>query len=141
MSRIISIDGENVSVGLDDGSIREVNIASCSGFQPQINDEVEIFEGNGKIILTKVVKQSPMNQVLSTSVNPQTGKRKVNKIAYVLLAFFLGGFGVHKFFAGKILQGVFYLIFFWTCIPAIIAFVEFIIALCKPEDENGQIEV
>ena len=78
---------------------------------------------------------------MSRIVNPQTGKRKVNKIAYVLLAFFLGGLGIHKFFAGKILQGVLYLTFFWTFIPALIAFVDLIIGLCKPADENGQIEL
>lgn len=58
-----------------------------------------------------------------------------NRIAAALLAFFLGGFGVHKFYLGKIGQGFLYLIFFWTFIPAIVAFIEFIIYLCD-SDEN-----
>ncbi|EFD9636667.1 NINE protein [Escherichia coli] len=58
-----------------------------------------------------------------------------SRIAAALLAFFLGGFGVHKFYLGKIGQGFLYLIFCWTFIPAIIAFIEFIIYLCD-SDEN-----
>lgn len=63
----------------------------------------------------------------------------VNKVAYCLLAFFLGGIGAHKFFAGKKLAGVLYLLFCWTGIPALIALVEFILGLCKPADELGNI--
>lgn len=58
-----------------------------------------------------------------------------SRIAAALLAFFLGGFGVHKFYLGKIGQGFSYLIFCWTFIPSIIAFIEFIIYLCD-SDEN-----
>ena len=52
-----------------------------------------------------------------------------------LLAFFLGGFGAHKFYLGKIGQGLLYLIFCWTFIPSLVAFIEFIIYLCD-SDEN-----
>lgn len=52
-----------------------------------------------------------------------------------LLAFFLGGIGVHKFYLGKTGQGFLYLIFCWTFIPAIVAFVEFIIYLCNSDEE------
>lgn len=57
-----------------------------------------------------------------------------SRIAAALLAFFLGGFGVHKFYLGKIGQGFLYLIFCWTFIPAIIAFIEFIIYLCESDE-------
>lgn len=58
-----------------------------------------------------------------------------SRIAAALLAFFLGGFGVHKFYLGKIGQGFLYLLFCWTFIPSVVAFVEFIIYLCM-SDEN-----
>ncbi|EFL92339.1 TM2 domain-containing hypothetical protein [Candidatus Regiella insecticola LSR1] len=45
--------------------------------------------------------------------------------------FFFGGIGAHKFYLGKIGQGFLYLLFFWTLIPAIIAFIEFIRPLRK----------
>jgi TM2 domain-containing membrane protein YozV len=57
-----------------------------------------------------------------------------SKIAAALLAFFLGGLGVHKFYLGQIGLGFIYLLFFWTFIPAIIAFVEFIIYLTMSDE-------
>tara|TARA_R110001606_G_scaffold345151_3_gene493971 strand:- start:170 stop:589 length:420 start_codon:yes stop_codon:yes gene_type:complete len=51
-----------------------------------------------------------------------------------LWCFFLGGFGAHRFYLGKIASGVFYLLFFWTSIPALIACIEMIlIAFTNPE--------
>jgi TM2 domain-containing membrane protein YozV len=58
-----------------------------------------------------------------------------NKIVAALLAFFLGGFGIHKFYLGQTFKGIIYLIFFWTFIPAIIAFFEFIILLVMSDDD------
>ncbi len=37
---------------------------------------------------------------------------KVNKAIYVIVALFLGGLGIHKFYADKFGQGVFSLIIF-----------------------------
>jgi len=58
-----------------------------------------------------------------------------NKIVAALLAIFLGGFGIHKFYLGKTAQGVIYLIFFWTFIPAIVGFIEGIIYLTKSDED------
>ena len=49
-----------------------------------------------------------------------------DKTVAALLAFFLGWFGVHKFYLGETVAGVIYLIFSWTFIPGLIAFFEFI---------------
>ena len=53
-----------------------------------------------------------------------------------LLGIFLGGFGIHKFYCGSIGLGIVYLIFFWTFIPAIIGFIEGIIYITQPNDEQ-----
>lgn len=58
-----------------------------------------------------------------------------NKTTAAVLAFFLGGLGVHRFYLGQTGLGILYLIFCWTFIPAIIAFVDFIIFLTMEEDK------
>jgi TM2 domain-containing membrane protein YozV len=42
----------------------------------------------------------------------------------VLLAFFLGGLGAHRFYMGQIGLGILYAVFVWTFVPAFIALVE-----------------
>lgn len=60
------------------------------------------------------------------------------RIAAGLFAILLGGFGVHKFYLGKIGQGILYLLFFWTMIPAIIALIEGIIYLTTSDQEFAE---
>jgi len=71
--------------------------------------------------------------------NAPNGK---NRIVAALLAFFLGWFGAHKFYLGRIGWGIFYMLLFWTGLPAILAFIDFIILLCIPDkifnEEYGQ---
>lgn len=52
-----------------------------------------------------------------------------------VLALLLGGLGAHKFYLGRIFFGVLYLVFFWTFIPALIAFVEGIYYLTLSDQE------
>ncbi len=60
---------------------------------------------------------------------------KKSRVVAALLAFFLGGFGIHKFYLGQIGLGILYLLFFWTLIPGIVAFIEFIIYLATSDEE------
>jgi TM2 domain-containing membrane protein YozV/Tfp pilus assembly major pilin PilA len=46
-----------------------------------------------------------------------------DKFTAGLLAFFLGGFGVHRFYLGQ-WWGIFYLLFWGTLIPSIVSFIE-----------------
>lgn len=55
------------------------------------------------------------------------------RIVAILLAFFLGGFGVHQFYLGHVGKGILYLVFFWTWIPAIIGLIEGVM-LCTQTD-------
>ncbi len=66
------------------------------------------------------------------------GPAPVNKVALLVITFFLGGLGGHKFYLRKYLQGVIYLLFFWTAIPSLIALVEFIIYCFKSEADLQQ---
>ena len=67
--------------------------------------------------------------------------RKVNKVIYLLITFFLGAFGIHKFYAGKNGMGMLYFLFCWTGIPAFLALIDFIVGLFKRSDCNGNILV
>lgn len=60
---------------------------------------------------------------------------KKSKIVAALLAIFVGGIGIHKFYLGKKVAGVLYILFCWTMIPMIIGLVEGIVYLCM-EDAN-----
>uniref|UniRef100_UPI001D127DE4 TM2 domain-containing protein n=1 Tax=Klebsiella variicola TaxID=244366 RepID=UPI001D127DE4 len=68
-------------------------------------------------------------------INASSGSGEKRISGSALLAFFLGVFGAFKFYLGKIGQGFLYLIFCWTFIPAIIAFIEFIIYLCDSDEK------
>lgn len=58
-----------------------------------------------------------------------------NKTIAAILAFFLGAIGIHKFYLGKTGQGVLYLVFCWTLIPAILALIDFIMLLVMSEEK------
>lgn len=52
------------------------------------------------------------------------GDNMKSKAVAILLAIFLGSFGFHKFYLGKVGQGLVYLLFFWTIVPGLIGFIE-----------------
>ncbi len=152
MSKIIKIDNDVVFIGTSEGGIKEVRTSDMN-FTPTIGDEVEIYETEGNIIVTKkeVQQQANPNSGININVSNNQGNanpvyvanntKAVSKVVYCLLAFFLGGIGIHKFYAGKIGTGILYIFFCWTAIPSFIAFIEFIVALCKKADANGKILV
>lgn len=49
-----------------------------------------------------------------------------------------GGLGIHKFYLGMKWWGLFYLLFCWTGIPAIVGFIEGIIYLFQSEEKFNQ---
>lgn len=67
----------------------------------------------------------------------ESGANK-DKLVAALLAIFLGGFGVHKFYLGSIGLGILYLLFCWTFIPSMIGFIEGIIYLTTDEAKWSQ---
>jgi len=151
MAKVIKINENIVMIGTDAGSIKEVRLEDLN-FTPTVGDEVEVFETETSVVVTKKeqpVKENPTSGInINVSNNQNTqgeavyvanNTKAVNKVVYCLLAFFLGGIGVHKFYAGKTGSGILYLLFSWTAIPGIIAFVEFIVALCQKADANGNI--
>lgn len=69
--------------------------------------------------------------------------RQKNKTVALLLAFFLGGFGAHKFYLGRTTAGVLYIVFCWTFVPAFLALIDFFTLLFMndtkfKQEYNGQ---
>lgn len=136
MSKIVAISDQIVSIGLDSGKLKDVPKSTCN-FIPKINDEVDIFEADDKIIVCKKKVENTFSQMDPDLIDGKV----INKLVYALFGIFLGSLGIHKFYAGKIGMGILYLLFCWTFIPGLIGFIEGIVALTKQEDSEGNIVV
>ncbi len=67
---------------------------------------------------------------------PQTARAaegEKSRVTAGVLAIMLGGIGIHKFYLGRPIQGILYLLFCWTFIPAIISLIEGTIYLCSSD--------
>ncbi len=51
-------------------------------------------------------------------------KSKKSRVTAAILAIFLGGIGIHKFYLGKAGWGITYLIFSWTGVPLVLGIFE-----------------
>lgn len=128
MPKVIRIKEGTVTIGNEDGSFLDIPMSELD-FTPVVGEMVETFSSGDRTVIYRNGKNPAL---------PPKGKG-VNQIAYGLFALFLGGFGVHKFYVGKVGLGIVYLLFCWTFIPAIIALVEGIIAFTKKADAEGNI--
>lgn len=101
--------------------------------QPQPQQQAAYAQPQPQVI----IQQAAPQQVYVTGINPAWPVK--NKLVAALLAIFLGGLGIHKFYLGKIGTGIIYLLFCWTFIPALVGFIEGIMYLCS-NDENFQLK-
>ena len=81
---------------------------------------------------------------LQAEICPKCGVRQSRAVPFeiisrrsvaALLALLLGSLGIHKFFLGKIVAGIIYLIFCWTGIPTLISLVEGIIYFSMSDED------
>lgn len=86
--------------------------------------------------------QQPQYQPPQVIIQQQSAqpiyKSSKNKVVAAVLAFFLGGIGIHKFYLGQGGMGVLYLLFSWTFIPVFIAFIEAIIYITMSDESFNQ---
>ena len=80
-----------------------------------------------ELMVNQMVQQLPSDKQMVFLMQYNAAKK--NPTTAVLLALFLGGLGIHKFYMGQTGLGVLYLLFCWTYIPSVIALIEaFVIA-------------
>jgi len=124
----------------------------CGARQPQIEKPAALTQVAPSGALSNAAPMLRANQVFCRSCGqpvsnlapycphcgaPQVGTQPCvskNKYVAAAFAFFLGGFGVHKFYLGEVGLGVLYLLFCWTFIPAIVAFIECIFYLASSDE-------
>ena len=70
--------------------------------------------------------------------SPVNTPQSRNKTLAALLAFFLGHFGIQRFYLGRPVSGVLLLLFVWTGIPSIWGVIECILLLLMSEQEFQQ---
>lgn len=68
-------------------------------------------------------------------------KKQKKKSTAAILALLLGGIGVHHFYLGSHVKGVFMLLFCWTLIPGFIALLDAITYIRISEDDFNRIYV
>ena len=114
-----------------------------------MEDEVIVEEFEEKTSTNK--KNEYLQEV--KEVKLENSEKKYSKVAYCILAFFLGVFGIHLFYAKKTMQGIIFVVFaiigiitaafyigvFIIMILRITSFVQMLIALFKKSDEFGRI--
>ena len=65
----------------------------------------------------------------------------VKKGTYIGLCLLLGGAGLHKFYAGKWIQGLLYLALSWTGVSVVLALLDLLVAMFKRTNDYGEIRV
>ena len=105
-----------------------INEKFCHECGATINIKAEICPKCG-------VRQPDIAAPGTITIAAPAGKTRMTA---AILALLLGGIGSHRFYLGETVVGLIYLLFCWTFIPAIIAFIEFIIFLTMTDDSFNQ---
>ena len=109
MARIVKVEADMVSIGMPDGSLVTVPRSEIP-FSVKEGMAVEAYrDETGHVLVTR------------------GSSKRVSKIIYILLAVFLGNFGIHRFYAGHTVAGICYLVA--TGIGALLAFIGIVLIM------------
>ena len=115
------------------------NTFKCAYCGTTFANEQQVPEVQKEVVTRVEYVQAPQPQYQQVpQQQPYMQSKGKSKTTAVLLCFFLGFMGGHKFYLGKIGLGIVYLIFFWTWIPCLISVIDFIVLLCTSEAEFNQ---
>lgn len=100
----------------------------CSLIDDEFKDKsIDYLEDKRNEFVTLMDKfNNDMKVFINRNLELAKQKRKSKKTATILAFPVLGSLGIHKFYLGKIGQGIIYFIFSFLLIPAIISLFEFI---------------
>lgn len=76
-----------------------------------------------------MVKTKPKTDLRGKFSQDLPRKTRRSRIVAILLAIFLGDWGIHKFYLGHAGWGFIYILFSWTFIPLIVGWIEAIMYL------------
>ena len=113
---------------MDQAVMKNVDEKFCSDCGSVIKTKAEICPKCG-------VRQMAAPSSIDLAATAPNGK---SKLAAALFALFLGGIGIHKFYLVQVGWGIAYLLFCWTFIPAIVAFVEAILLFVMSNEKFNQ---
>ncbi len=74
--------------------------------------------------MSEIAAMSSLNEHQRLIFMNQMNAHRKSDVSAILLAFFLGSFGAHRFYLGQTGWGILYLLFCWTFVPHLISFVE-----------------
>ncbi|MGL4343932.1 MAG: NINE protein [Cellulosilyticaceae bacterium] len=109
----------------------DVDAILCIHCGKQVEELKGAAGAQPQIIINNDNNNTNANSNVNNNMNPYGLKPKSKWVAF-WLAFFLGGLGAHKFYEGKVIQGILFVLFVWTGIPSLIAFFNCIGYLFKP---------
>ncbi len=139
--KIIEIKDTKVIVKTKD-DIKKIIPKSKINFNYEVGMTIKIIEKVTDYEVINPHKVAGMNNGREINGIPEYllfGSKSVNKTKYCLLIIFLGGLGFHHFYVKKYKKGLLYLLFFWTLIPFILAFIDFTHVIAIEEDSFGNI--
>lgn len=108
--------------------------AHSSSSAHQSSDFLNYSMDSTTLFLTKDF--SPQEKMMFMS---EYNANKKSVTTGVILALFLGGLGIHKFWLGSVGVGILYLIFCWTFIPAIVAIIDACLMGNSVKKYNGKV--
>ncbi len=120
---ILSLKSINVLENVMAGSATQKTTTEKSADEKYCNSCGNIIKKDAEICPKCGVRQHAAPQAQSNAA----GRPLKDKTTAGVLALLLGGIGIHKFYLGRPGLGIVYILFCWTLIPGIIAFVECII--------------
>jgi TM2 domain-containing membrane protein YozV len=85
---------------------------------------------------TEIMLMQNMNDNERLLFASEMNSIRKSRTAGLVLTLFLGGIGAHRFYLGETLLGILYLLFFWTFVPAIVAFVELFVIMGRVDRHN-----